>query len=94
MLLLAAEYRSERLGAPCDITYDFVLALLSDALALGIVTCEAHKPDTASIDQVIAGKGYTKGNIQIVPWWYNAAKHEFSAKELHEAMSRWRLVYG
>ena len=30
--------------------------------------------DTPSIDRIIPSLGYTKGNIQIVCYWYNVAK--------------------
>ncbi len=37
-------------------------------------TGQGKRPLTPSLDQVRAGKGYTRDNIQIVPWAWNALK--------------------
>lgn len=93
-LVNIAQHRARQAGLPLDITIPFILKLVNEAVALGHVTCEHDKPDTASLDQIVAGAGYVQTNVQIVPAWYNYAKHDFKATELLDAMSRWRLVYG
>jgi len=43
----------------------------------------AHRsPYTPSVDQIIPGKGYTKDNVQIVIWMYNAAKGEWGHEDV------------
>lgn len=91
-LLNTAAYVSRQENRPFDLTHNFVLELLRAALATGAMTCEANRPDTVSIDQIRPGEGYTQANVQIVPWWYNAAKHDFTTEALHEAMERWRIA--
>lgn len=93
-LAYSAQTRSKQWQTFCDVTTEFLLPLLEEAIAAGIVTCDSKKPDTASIDRIDASKGYVQGNVQIVPWWYNAAKHDFKAEDLHVAMLNWRLVHG
>jgi hypothetical protein len=38
--------------------------------------------DTPSVDRIDNTKGYTKGNIQIVCYWYNVAKLTFTEDEM------------
>jgi hypothetical protein len=93
-LLNTAAYVSRRDGRPFNLTHEYLERLLLAALASGAVTCEGNRPDTASIDQIVPSGGYIQGNVQIVPWWYNAAKHDFTAEALHEAMDKWRVANG
>lgn len=93
-MLARARWVSSHKGRPFDLTYDFVARELRHALAAGVVTCESNRPDTASLDQIEPAGGYTQENVQVVPQWYNQAKHDFAAVDLHRAMENWRLVYG
>ena len=40
--------------------------------------------DTPSVDRIDCSKGYIKGNIQIVCYWYNVAKLTFTDKQMLE----------
>lgn len=85
-----ATYRAQSLGVGCDLTYEFVLAKLTERYALGDISLESDRPDTASLDQRVAGLGYLQDNIQVVPWWYNAAKNRFTTEELTAAIESWQ----
>lgn len=43
-----------------------------------------RSPFAPSIDKINPSKGYTKDNIQIVCWWYNAAKGRYTDEEVFE----------
>jgi hypothetical protein len=71
---------------------DFVEKELAIAEALGLVTRETRCPDTASLDQIIPGKGYTESNTQIAPMCVNFAYHDFDKSSVDEVLTRY-LMY-
>lgn len=58
-----------------DIT-DIVIPTVCPKTGIPLVihTERGKFPDTPSIDRIDPNKGYIKGNIQIVSFWYNIAK--------------------
>jgi hypothetical protein len=79
--------RGPRQPVPFSITRGYVLDLLMKAVAAGTVVLDKGGPMQASIDRKIPALGYVEGNIQIVPAWWNYAKHDWSEDELRNAMS-------
>ena len=45
-------------------------------------------PTTPSVDKIDPSKGYTIDNCQIVCWWYNVAKHQFTNEVVLELCQR------
>jgi hypothetical protein len=41
-------------------------------------------PWSPSVDKIDPTKGYTKDNVQIVSWWYNVSKQQFTDDEVLE----------
>lgn len=88
-LLRSANNRCKKLNLPFDLSLFWITQKVQEAVDAGLVTCETHNPMNASIDQIIPGKGYTQGNVQIVPAWYNFAKQDYPEKELLTAIDKW-----
>jgi len=63
----------ERLWYPCPRTG---LAFASPTTTTGRV------PHSPSLDRIDPRKGYTKRNVQVVAWWYNQAKGEYTDEEV------------
>lgn len=82
----------ERKGLKTDLTKEHIKTLLQESLDKGEVSLYPNRPDTASMDQIIASGGYTKDNIRIVPHWYNQAKFTYSDEQLISAMERYGFV--
>jgi len=38
--------------------------------------------NSPSLDQITPGGGYKRRNVQVVVWWYNAAKQRFTDREV------------
>lgn len=73
---LDVEWIFERLNKPCPKTgYNFVVGS-------GGKNYSTRNPYSPSMDRIDNSKGYTKDNVQVVCWIYNAAKQTFSDKEL------------
>lgn len=84
MLFVSTKSRAKKTGLPFTITRESVerLLLVADQkwAQLGFpfdYTSIGRKAFTPSIDQIKAGEGYTPGNIQIVPWFWNAFKNDY-----------------
>lgn len=43
---------------------------------------KGYKPNLLSIDKINPLLGYTKGNVQIVCWWYNVCKQNWTEEEV------------
>lgn len=82
--------RNKKLGvcAP-DFDHEWLQAQIEEALARGEVSLNAGSPDLASVDQRIAGLGYHRANIQVVPLWYNFAKAQWTDAEVADAITKW-----
>jgi hypothetical protein len=89
-LIAAAKSRSEK---PCDLTTDWLQEKLErgrcevSGLPLVLVGRTGQgwgtkHPFSPSLDQKVAGLGYTKENTQVVCWIYNIAKSHWSHEEV------------
>lgn len=86
-------YRSKKLNKTCDITYEYVFELLKSqngrCLKTGMEfelkdpSCEERiSPYAPSLDQIIPGNGYIKGNVQLVSMIYNYCKHTWTHEQV------------
>jgi len=85
-LLHGARSRAFKAGTECNITFDDVYP----TIAAGVCTktglpfdltphAELRRhPLAPSLDQIDPGKGYVRGNVQVVCNWYNLAKQDLS----------------
>jgi hypothetical protein len=84
-----AKNRAKEKGLPFSITKQDIKDLLLSSEYCSITgdkleltnqnkTANAYAP---SIDQIVAGQGYTRENMQVVCWWYNAAKGNWFTDE-------------
>jgi hypothetical protein len=94
-LLDGARNRSKKLNIPIEIDRDWVEARLRagkcSITGLPFVLETPRHPHTPSIDQMIAGEGYTLANAQVVVWIYNAAKQTWGHEtvlEFAQSLSR------
>lgn len=71
---------------------DWLRRKLEILVKRGHISLETGRPDSASIDQAIAGLGYHRANIQIVPLWYNFAKHQWDPADVREAIRKWCIA--
>jgi hypothetical protein len=63
--------------------------LLEAAVARGEVNLTRGDPRCASIDQKIAGLGYHKANVQILPMCVNFAKGAWALDDVRAALEEW-----
>jgi hypothetical protein len=82
-------FRAAREGYSCNLTIRWIRERIEELVAQGVVRLEAKSPWSPSADQITAGLGYVAGNVQIVPLWYNFAKHTFAPSSLHAAIQKW-----
>lgn len=78
--------RAKKNGYISNIDKDYLVQLLNDALInLGdLISLEVLSPRRASIDQIIPGNGYYKGNVHIIPAWLNYAYLDYDKDEVNE----------
>lgn len=90
-MMISAKGRAKLKGLDFDLTADWI----EERIAAG--SCEvtgikfdvsqdtrrnkSRNPWMPSLDRIDNTKGYTKDNVQVVVWLYNAAKGEFSREE-------------
>ena len=97
-LVESAKYRANKAKSPYDLDVFWVLDRLKKCPYLGLdfVFGQTGKnyshrhPLSASIDKIDPLKGYTKENCQVVSWWYNCAKQQFTNEDMYNFC---RLVY-
>lgn len=78
---LTKEWICERLEKGCEVTgVPFDLTTRNPGLC-GFANVQKYAP---SLDRKDNSKGYTKDNVQVVIWMYNAAKHIFSHEDVLE----------
>lgn len=96
-LLSAAKHRANKKGAPVGIDQAWIVERLKTGCPRTGVkftlleTSEGYGnrgPYVPSLDQIHPDLGYTKDNVQVVCWWYNAAKQRFSDEEVLELCRR------
>lgn len=76
-LLAAIKSRCKKYNIPFNLTIDDIVipeVCPKTGIKLVVHTERGKYIDTPSIDRIIPSLGYTKGNIQIVCYWYNVAK--------------------
>ena len=91
VLYASAKQRAEKRNLPFSITQSIVEEKLRDCHHTCEITgtplsFEKHKsarqnPFAPSLDQKVAGDGYTPNNIQIVAFWYNRMKSDLTDSE-------------
>lgn len=75
-----------------DVTAEWLTEQIRSAVERGAVKLELNSPWAPSADQLSPGKGYFQDNVQIVPLWFNYAKHDFNEAELRDAIRTWVVV--
>jgi hypothetical protein len=81
----AAARRCEKIGAPCNITVDYMLELYAQQKGCcaysGIpMTTAVGSRDLVSLDRVDATKSYTKGNVVLAARFVNMMKSNLSVE--------------
>lgn len=65
-----------------------LLALILSAEARGIAfTYASDDPASPSLDRIDSARPYERGNVRVVPLWYNYAKHDWTDERLRRAMA-------
>lgn len=94
MLVATARNRANKFNLPFDLDVDYVYDLLKtdkcpktglpfEYKNKGKNFRERH-PMTPSTDKIDPSKGYVKGNVQIVCWWYNLSKAMYTDEQVLE----------
>jgi len=73
-------------GIVFTVSVTHVFDLLWAEVRSGRVAMKANDPRSASIDRVDSNRGYVRGNIQIVPHWYNRACRDWPKTEVLKAI--------
>lgn len=76
----SAKSRSKILGVPFDLDEDWIYERLAAGrceATLAPFVMQAKNPFVPSLDQIMPQGGYTKANVQVVAWIYNAAKQQW-----------------
>lgn len=73
---LTVPWIRERLHAPCPRT-GLAFRILDKSKNMS----DRH-PMSPSLDKINPFAGYTKDNVQVVSWWYNCAKQQFTDDEV------------
>jgi hypothetical protein len=91
-LLVPVKWRAKQLGVPFNLeASDIVIPEFCPILGVRIARpCRGAKRSryTASVDRIIPGLGYVRGNIQVVSVKANMMKQDASLEEL-QAFARW-----
>lgn len=90
--LKTIESRSRKKGTPCDLTIEWLLERYELPCPKTGVTYVMdgtggygeRSPYCPSIDKIDPQKGYTQDNCQMVCWFYNCAKQQFTDEEVVE----------
>ena len=100
-LLAGARHRSKNSGKPFDLDRAFIEELLTLQDSRCAVTNEEfifefsegtkHRANSPSLDQIEAGKGYTRDNVRLVTYQCNVALNQWGEGRLKDFA---RLVLG
>lgn len=95
-VLRTARFRAKKLGLPFDLTPDDIhiperCPVFGSLLQRGN---NAQKNDSPSLDRIEAGKGYVKGNVEVVSWRANTLKRDASIAELEQVIAWMRRQQG
>lgn len=88
-LLNACRQRAKKLGIPFNITREDVI-IPQNCPALGMPLERGTKgfhESSPSIDQIVPGKGYIKGNVMVVSFRANRIKSNASLDELRKVVA-------
>lgn len=93
-LVANAKHRATKKGLEYDIDVDFIYDILKGgkcartgiefSLGYNGKSFKDRNAYTPSIDKIDPTKGYTKDNVQVVCWWYNLSKSNFSDQTVLE----------
>jgi len=92
-LIGAAKHRAKKKGIDFDLTTEWAQSLLTKKcpktgidfdLEVKGKDYKLRSPYSPSIDKIDPSKGYTVDNCQIVSWWYNVSKQQFTDQEVLE----------
>ena len=78
---------AQRDAVELDFSKEDLRMMLNEEIRKGILTV-THGPMQASLDKIEVAKPISRSNIQIVPLWYNHAKHKWPENEVREAIKR------
>ena len=89
-LFYSSEYRAKQKDLSFNLTIEWILSNLVKCPKTNLnftfsengSSYSNRSPTTPSIDKINPLLGYTKDNCQIVCWWYNSAKQQFSDEEV------------
>ncbi len=90
-LLSSAKYRAQEKDLEFNLDITWAIAQPSKCPHTGIELTYTNNgknyanrvPSTASIDKINPLGGYTKDNCEIVCWWYNCAKQQFTTEQVY-----------
>jgi hypothetical protein len=80
----AAKRRAKKYNLPFDITSkDIIIPQVCPVFGMQLrKSLEAYSDNSPSLDQIIAGKGYVKGNIAVISMRANILKRDATLNEL------------
>ena len=85
-LVAVARRRGRRTGVPCDFSLTDLLPLPTHCAVLGIVidyaTYAIGRRDGPSIDRIVNGQGYVRGNVRVISLRANRLKSDGTPAEL------------
>lgn len=86
-LVNGARNRSRVKNIPFDLCQKYVLQLLKPmkCSCTGAELSFLNGIASPSLDRIDSKRGYTRDNVRIVSWWYNAAKNEYTDAETYAA---------
>jgi len=83
-MLRTARHRAKQKGIPFDLALDDIaLPVLCPVLGIELAVGEGKQhPASPSLDQIIAGAGYVKGNVRVISNRANSLKNNGTLDEL------------
>lgn len=92
-LLSTLKIRSKKKNLDFNLDTDYLISLVNPMICSktgvklvrgndGVQIKGHYLPNLLSIDKIIPSLGYTKGNVQIVCWWYNVSKQYWTEEEV------------
>lgn len=88
-LLSAAKCRAVACNVPFNLSLSEIERALLIAHDAGIVSLDSGRHDTASLDRIEPRRGYVSGNVQVIPWWLNAAYNRFPKDTVNKSIAEW-----
>lgn len=84
VLIAGAKTRAKNRGILCTITEDdFIIPETCAYLGIPIFHCKGNvRTNSPSLDEIVKGKGYIPGNVEVISYKANAMKRDASIDEL------------